>query len=344
MERSDFYYHLPEDLIAQYPSEQRAGSRLLYLNGASGRIIDQQFRELPSLLSREDLLIFNNTKVIPARLVGVKESGGKVEVLIERLLDKHCALAQVRASKALRQGRRLLLEQSVEVEIGERVADLYKLRFLDPRPLPQLLEAVGRVPLPPYLHREAEAIDKQRYQTVYASRPGAVAAPTAGLHFDQPLLTQLKAQGVEMGYVTLHVGAGTFQPVRATDITQHRMHAEYLEVPEQVCAQVQATQRRGGRVIAVGTTTVRALETASKDGVIVPYQGETEIFIFPSYRFRTVDALITNFHLPETTLLMLVCAFAGREKVLAAYRHAVDKNYRFFSYGDAMFVTAAESC
>jgi S-adenosylmethionine:tRNA ribosyltransferase-isomerase len=344
MERSDFYYHLPEDLIAQYPSEQRAGSRLLYLNGASGRIIDQQFRELPSLLSREDLLIFNNTKVIPARLVGVKESGGKVEVLIERLLDKHCALAQVRASKALRQGRRLLLEQSVEVEIGERVADLYKLRFLDPRPLPQLLEAVGRVPLPPYLHREAEAIDKQRYQTVYASRPGAVAAPTAGLHFDQPLLTQLKAQGVEMGYVTLHVGAGTFQPVRATDITQHRMHAEYLEVPEQVCAQVQATQRRGGRVIAVGTTTVRALETASKDGVIVPYQGETEIFIFPSYRFRTVDALITNFHLPETTLLMLVCAFAGRKKVLAAYRHAVDKNYRFFSYGDAMFVTAAESC
>jgi S-adenosylmethionine:tRNA ribosyltransferase-isomerase len=344
MERSDFYYHLPEDLIAQYPSEQRAGSRLLYLNGASGRIIDQQFAELPSLLSKQDLLIFNNTRVIPARLIGVKDSGGKVEVLIERLLDKHCALAQVRASKAPRQGRRLLLEQSVEVEIGERVADLYKLRFLDSRPLPQLLEAVGRVPLPPYIHREAEAIDKQRYQTVYASRPGAVAAPTAGLHFDQPLLAQLKAQGVEMGYVTLHVGAGTFQPVRATDITQHRMHAEYLEVPEQVCVQVQATQRRGGRVIAVGTTTVRALETASKDGVIVPYQGETEIFIFPSYRFRTVDALITNFHLPETTLLMLVCAFAGREKVLAAYRHAVDKNYRFFSYGDAMFVTAAESC
>ncbi|WP_041355601.1 tRNA preQ1(34) S-adenosylmethionine ribosyltransferase-isomerase QueA [Nitrosococcus halophilus] len=341
MQLSDFSYDLPERLIAQYPPERRGESRLLFLDGASGALRDQRFAELPALLSEGDLLVFNDTQVIPARLLGVKDSGGKVEVLIERILDQHRALAHVRASKPPRSGRRLVLEQSVEVEVGERVADLFELRFLDPRPLLQLLEAVGRMPLPPYIRRETTPIDRERYQTVYASRPGAVAAPTAGLHFNGPLLEQLQAQGVELGYVTLHVGAGTFQPVRVENIAEHRMHAEYVEVPEQVCAQVRETQRLGGRVVAVGTTTVRALETAAAGGAIAPYQGETEIFIFPGYRFRAVDALITNFHLPETTLLMLVCAFAGRDRVLAAYRHAVKEGYRFFSYGDAMLVTGA---
>lgn len=341
MQLSDFSYDLPERLIAQYPPERRGESRLLFLDGASGALRNRWFAELPALLSEGDLLVFNDTQVIPARLLGVKDSGGKVEVLIERILDQHRALAHVRASKPPRSGRRLVLEQSVEVEVGERVADLFELRFLDPRPLLQLLEAVGRMPLPPYIRRETTPIDRERYQTVYASRPGAVAAPTAGLHFNGPLLEQLQAQGVELGYVTLHVGAGTFQPVRVENIAEHRMHAEYVEVPEQVCAQVRETQRLGGRVVAVGTTTVRALETAAAGGAIAPYQGETEIFIFPGYRFRAVDALITNFHLPETTLLMLVCAFAGRDRVLAAYRHAVKEGYRFFSYGDAMLVTGA---
>lgn len=340
MQLNDFYYDLPERLIAHYPPKRRGESRLLFLEATSGVLMDQQFAELLTLLSEGDLLVFNNTKVIPARLLGVKDSGGKIEVLIERLLDGHRALAHVRSSKAPRPGSRLVLEHSVEVVVEERTADLFRLHFMDPRPLPQLLEAVGRVPLPPYIRREAGAIDKKRYQTVYASRPGAIAAPTAGLHFDRPLLRQLRAQGVRIGYVTLHVGAGTFQPVRVTHIAQHRMHTEYVEVSEQVCAQIQAAQREGGRVVAVGTTTVRALETASVAGSIAPYQGETDIFIFPGYQFHTVEALITNFHLPESTLLMLVCAFAGREKVLAAYRHAVEKKYRFFSYGDAMFVTA----
>jgi S-adenosylmethionine:tRNA ribosyltransferase-isomerase len=340
MQLSDFYYDLPENLIAHYPLECRGKSRLLFLDGASGRLMDQQFADLPALLSEGDLLVLNDTKVIPARLLGVKDSGGKVEVLIERLLDKHRALAHVRSSKALQPGRRLVLEQCVEVTVGERVADLFELHFLDSRPLPLLLEAVGRVPLPPYIRREAKVIDRERYQTIYAARSGAIAAPTAGLHFDRPLLEQLQAQGVRVGYITLHVGAGTFQPVRVKHIAQHRMHTEYVEVSEQVCAQVRTARREGGRVVAVGTTTVRALETASAAGFLTSYQGETEIFIFPGYRFHTVDALITNFHLPESTLLMLVCAFAGREKVLAAYHHAVEGGYRFFSYGDAMFATA----
>jgi S-adenosylmethionine:tRNA ribosyltransferase-isomerase len=341
MQLNDFYYDLPKDLIAHYPYKRRGESRLLFLDGDSGMLADRQFVDLPTLLSERDLLVFNDTKVIPARLLGIKDSGGKVEVLIERLLDKHRALAHVRSSKALQAGRRLVLEECVEVTVGERVADLIELHFLDSRPLPQLLEAVGRVPLPPYIRREAKIIDRERYQTVYASRPGAIAAPTAGLHFDEPLLEQLQARGVQIDYITLHVGAGTFQPVRVEHIAQHRMHPEYVEVSERVCAQVQTARRRGGRVIAVGTTTVRALESASAAGFLSPYRGETEIFIFPGYRFRSVDALITNFHLPESTLLMLVCAFAGREKVLAAYHHAVEEGYRFFSYGDAMFVTAA---
>lgn len=341
MHLSDFSYDLPESLIAQYPAEHRGESRLLFLDGTSGLTADKSFSELPSLLSKGDLLILNDTRVIPARLRGVKDSGGKVEVLIERLLDPHRALAHIRANKPLQPERRLILEHFVEVEIKSRLAELYELYFHDLRPLPQILEAVGRIPLPPYIRREAKEADRERYQTVYACRPGAVAAPTAGLHFSKPLLEHLQTQGVRIGYVTLHVGAGTFQPVRVREIAQHRMHAEYVEVTEQVCAQIRTTRREGRRVVAVGTTTVRALETASATGLIAPYQGETEIFIFPGYSFRSVDALITNFHLPESTLLMLVCAFAGREKALAAYRHAVAKGYRFFSYGDAMFVTLA---
>lgn len=339
MHLSNFTYSLPKRLIAQYPPKRRGESRLLSLDGDSGSVKDRQFIELPELLSAGDLLIFNNTKVMPARLQGVKDSGGKVEILIERFLDQHRALAHVRANKPLQTGCRLMIEQSVEVKVGGRVKELFELHFLDPRPLPQLLEAIGRIPLPPYIKRKTIPIDKERYQTVYASRPGAIAAPTAGLHFDELLLKQLQIHGIQLDCITLHVGAGTFQPVRVKNITQHQMHSEYVEVSKQTCAQIHKTQQEGKRVVAVGTTTVRALEAASAKGIIAPYQGETEIFIFPGYQFRTVNALITNFHLPETTLLMLVCAFAGSKQVLAAYRHAVKKGYRFFSYGDAMFIT-----
>ncbi|BAW80372.1 S-adenosylmethionine/tRNA-ribosyltransferase-isomerase [Candidatus Nitrosoglobus terrae] len=343
MQLSDFYYDLPKNLIADYPPKQRGGSRLLFLDPDSGLLIDQQFSNLSTLLSEKDLLILNDTKVIPARLLGVKTSGGKVEVLIERILNQHLALAHVRPGKTAQAGHRLVLEQSVEVIIGKCILDLVELHFLDPRPLPQILDEVGRIPLPPYIRREMSTLDSERYQTIYASRPGAIAAPTAGLHFNEFLLKQLQAKGVQIGYITLHVGTGTFQPVRVEHIHQHRMHSEYIEISEQVCAQIQATKQQGGRVIAVGTTTVRALESASVSGLLSPYQGETEIFIFPGYRFHTIDALITNFHLPKSTLLMLVCAFAGREKILAAYQHAVKKGYRFFSYGDAMFITSAKT-
>ncbi|ADJ28392.1 tRNA preQ1(34) S-adenosylmethionine ribosyltransferase-isomerase QueA [Nitrosococcus watsonii] len=342
MQLSDFTYNLPKQLIAQYPPKRRGGSRLLSLEGSSGIVKDQQFIELPELLSTGDLLVFNNTKVIPAKIQGVKDSGGKIEVLIERFLDQHRALAHVWANNPPRAGQSLVMEQSVEVEVRKRIKGLFELRFLDPRPLPQLLEAIGQIPLPPYIQRKTTSVDKERYQTVYASRPGAIAAPTAGLHFDKLLLKRLQAQGIQSGYITLHVGAGTFQPVRVKNITQHQMHSEYVEVSEQICTQIRDTQQAGGRIVAVGTTTVRALEAASAKGIIAPYQGETEIFIFPGYRFRTVNALITNFHLPETTLLMLVCAFAGSKQVLTAYRHAVKKGYRFFSYGDAMFITESK--
>jgi S-adenosylmethionine:tRNA ribosyltransferase-isomerase len=272
----------------------------------------------------------------------VKESGGRVEVLIERVLGAHCVLAQVRASKSPKRGGRLLLEGRLEAEVVGRREELYELRFCDPRPVPEVLEEVGRVPLPPYIARAAEATDAQRYQTVYAARPGAVAAPTAGLHFDRPLLERLAAAGVESTYVTLHVGAGTFQPVRAERLEEHVMHAEHVEVGTGVCEQVRAARARGGRVVAVGTTAVRSLESAAQGGELAPFRGETRLFIHPGYRFRCVDALITNFHLPESTLLMLVCAFGGYGSVMAAYRHAVEQRYRFFSYGDAMFITRAK--
>ncbi|HFC54180.1 MAG TPA: tRNA preQ1(34) S-adenosylmethionine ribosyltransferase-isomerase QueA [Gammaproteobacteria bacterium] len=338
MQRSQFHFDLPPGLIAQYPPARRGGSRLLHLP-ARGGVRDLRFRDLPDLLESGDLLVFNDTRVIPARLQGVKSAtGGRVELLVERVLDDHRALVHLRASKAPRGGTRLLLEGELEAEVEGREGDLFLLRFLDPRSVATLLERFGRMPLPPYIERQVQELDQERYQTVYARRDGAVAAPTAGLHFDEEMLRRIKAMEVETAFVTLHVGAGTFQPVRVDDIGQHRMHSEYAEVTAEVCGQVRRVREGGGRIVAVGTTVVRTLESAAGDGGVEPFKGETDIFIRPGYRFRVVDALLTNFHLPESTLLMLVCAFAGQERVMSAYRHAVEQRYRFFSYGDAMFL------
>ena len=343
MQRSDFYFELPPALIAQHPSPQRSQSRLLCLDGQSGSMQDRGFTELPALLQAGDLLVFNDTRVIPARLLGHKHSGGKVEVLVERLLDDRRALGYVRASKPPKIGSRFTLTGQTAAPAAATVLgrkdDLFELRFEDSRSVLEIVETLGHTPLPPYISRPADQADDERYQTVYARHKGAVAAPTAGLHFDRPLLDLLAQRGIESAYITLHVGAGTFHPVRVDTIEEHKMHSEWAVVPEQVCAQVRATRARGGRVVAVGTTSARALESAAQGGELQPFQGETNIFIYPGYRFRTIDALLTNFHLPESTLLMLVCAFAGTERVLAAYRHAVEKGYRFFSYGDAMFLT-----
>lgn len=335
---SDFHYELPPDLIAQQPLAQRSASRLLHLDSAGLQPVDRQFTGLPELLRAGDLLVFNDTRVIPARLYGVKDSGGRIEVLVERVLDAQRMLAQIRASKPPRSGSALLLEGSLAVTVYARYDDLYELHSAASTPLSVLLERFGHMPLPPYINRADAAADRERYQTVYARKPGAVAAPTAGLHFDAPLLAQLRAQAVQSAYVTLHVGAGTFQPVRVARIEDHRMHSEAIAVDAAVCEQVRATRAAGGRVIAVGTTAVRSLETAARGGELAPYSGETDIFIYPGYQFRVVDALLTNFHLPASTLLMLVCAFGGHERVMAAYRHAVAQRYRFFSYGDAMLV------
>jgi S-adenosylmethionine:tRNA ribosyltransferase-isomerase len=338
MQRSDFYYELPEELIAQRPTLERRDSRLLCLDGSDGSVADRQFADLPGLLHPGDLLVFNDTRVIPARLFGRKESGGAVEVLVERVTGEQAVLAHVRASKSPKAGSWLTLEESIEVEVTGREGALFKLRF--PGPVLELLKQHGRMPLPPYIEREAGESDSERYQTVYASKEGAVAAPTAGLHFDEAMLEHLGKMGIESAYVTLHVGAGTFQPVRVDDIREHHMHSETIEVPPAVVEAVARTRVRGGRVVAVGTTVVRSLESAARanDGELAAFSGETDIFIYPGYRFRVIDALLTNFHLPESTLLMLVSAFAGYEQVMRAYRHAVNEKYRFFSYGDAMFV------
>jgi S-adenosylmethionine:tRNA ribosyltransferase-isomerase len=339
MKTSDFRFDLPEELIAQYPSSERSASRLLALDGDSGRVQDLQFTDLLSLLKPDDLLVFNNTRVMPARLLGQKETGGKVEVLVERVLDHQRVLAHVRSSKSPGVGRKLLLEQQVEAEVVARHEALFELSFPNTDSVVEMLETVGRMPLPPYIEREVDRADLERYQTVYAQHTGAVAAPTAGLHFDRAMLQKISDAGIETAELTLHVGAGTFQPVRVDDIRSHQMHGEVIEVSQQVCDQVKATRQRGGRVIAVGTTSVRALESASQNGDIEAYQGETDIFIYPGYQFRSVDAMVTNFHLSESTLLMLVSAFAGREHILNAYQHAIEQRYRFFSYGDAMFMT-----
>jgi len=337
MKRSDFHYELPGSLIAQHPLAERAASRLLVMDGA-GALEDRMFAELPDLLDSEDLLVFNDTRVIPARLFARKASGGRVEILVERLLGGRDILAQARASKPLREGSVLSLAPDVEARVGRREGPFHRLSLRGPGNVMEILERIGHVPLPPYIGRRDEPLDRNRYQTVYAQRHGAVAAPTAGLHFDEALLERLRGRGIRTAFVTLHVGAGTFQPVREEDISRHRMHEEYMEVSRAVCEQVEAARRRGGRVIAVGTTVVRCLETAARSGTLAPFSGSTGIFITPGYAFACVDALVTNFHMPESTLLMLVCAFGGMDRVLRAYRHAVEEKYRFFSYGDAMFL------
>ncbi|KAA1192357.1 tRNA preQ1(34) S-adenosylmethionine ribosyltransferase-isomerase QueA [Pseudohalioglobus sediminis] len=345
MKRSDFAFELPPELIAQHPLPERSASRMLCLDGGSGEVAHLSFTDIVDELSPDDLLVFNNTRVIPARLWGQKASGGKVEILIERVTGSHSAVAHVRCSKSPRPGTRILLAAERGGEPGEhslevtgRQEDLFLLSSAGGPPLADILQQTGHMPLPPYIEREDELADRNRYQTVYAEREGAVAAPTAGLHFSEELLARIDARGVQRAMVTLHVGAGTFQPVRADNIEDHQMHAEFADVSESVCAAVREAQQRGGRVIAVGTTAVRSLESASAGGEIQPFTGDTDIFIFPGYRFRTVDAMITNFHLPESTLMMLVSAFAGREHIMRAYREAIAERYRFFSYGDAMFI------
>jgi S-adenosylmethionine:tRNA ribosyltransferase-isomerase len=333
--RADFHYDLPESLIAQQPLAERSASRMLTLDGATGEFADRAVRDLPSMLAPGDLLVFNDTRVIPARLYAMKESGGKVEVLLERPLDGHTALVHARASKPLRPDMPLSSRGGTLRTIEKR-GDLWVIEL--PGPALSFFERYGQMPLPPYIRREPDASDARRYQSVFARRQGAVAAPTASLHFDDPLLAAIEARGVERTFVTLHVGAGTFQPVRTESVGAHVMHAEFVEVSSDTCERIAATRSRGGRVIAIGTTVVRALESAAGGGELAPFVGDSTLFIVPGFRFRVVDAMLTNFHLPESTLLMLVSAFAGREAVLAAYRHAASSGYRFFSYGDAMFV------
>ena len=338
MRRSDFHFDLPPELIAQRPLTQRSASRLLALEGASGALTDLAFQALPLLLRPGDLLVFNDTRVIPARLYARKATGGRVEILLERLLSPRRASAQVRASKSPKPGGLLLLAGGERIEVVDRDDDLFVLQALDAN-FAELMRQHGHMPLPPYIERDDDAADQARYQTVYARRDGAVAAPTAGLHFDVEILEAVAAMGVETAQVTLHVGAGTFQPVRVEDLNQHRMHAEWLEVGEDVCDRVARTRARGGRVVAVGTTSVRSLETAAAGGALAPFAGDSRLFIRPGYRFQVVDAMITNFHLPVPYLLMLVSAFAGHRHIMTAYAHAVAARYRFFSYGDAMFLT-----
>ncbi|RQT14659.1 tRNA preQ1(34) S-adenosylmethionine ribosyltransferase-isomerase QueA [Burkholderia contaminans] len=341
---SDFDFNLPPELIAQTALPDRTASRLLEVDGtvAPARLVDRHFTELPSCIAAGDLLVFNDTKVLKARFFGLKASGGKIEVLIERVTGTHTALAQIRASKSPGAGTTLRLADAFDVTVGERVDPFFTLNF--PAPCLDLIEQYGRLPLPPYIEHDPDATDETRYQTVYASNPGAVAAPTAGLHFDQPMLDRLDAMGVERATLTLHVGAGTFQPVRVDNIAEHKMHSEWYDLPQSLVDKIAATRARGGNVIAVGTTSMRALEAAARSAdeagrPLAATQAETDIFITPGYRFRVVDRLVTNFHLPKSTLLMLVSAFAGVQTIRAAYRHAIDERYRFFSYGDAMLLT-----
>jgi S-adenosylmethionine:tRNA ribosyltransferase-isomerase len=334
--RIDFHYELPEELIAQQPLAERSASRLLTLDGRSGALCDRQMRDLPQLVAPGDLLVFNDTRVIPARLYALKDSGGKVELLLERPLEAANALVHARASKPLKPAMELTSRGGL-IRVIEKRGDLWVVEL--PEPALTFFERYGQMPLPPYIRREPNAADATRYQSLFARRHGAVAAPTASLHFDTELLAALDARGVQRAFITLHVGAGTFQPVRTDAVGAHVMHAEFVEVNAAACEAIAAARARGARVVAVGTTVVRALESAAGGGVLAPYVGDSSLFIVPGFRFRIVDAMVTNFHLPESTLLMLVSAFAGREAVLAAYTHAVAGQYRFFSYGDAMFVT-----
>lgn len=337
----EFSFELPEQLIASEPQAERSASRLLVMDRQTGDLQHHIFKDILQLLNPGDLLVFNNTRVIPARLFGEKSSGGKVEVLVERLLAGQRFLAHIRASKAPKPGTELLLENSARVIMQQRHDTLFELELLGDEPVLAMLERLGHMPLPPYIARPDTEEDKARYQTVYNEKPGAVAAPTAGLHFDQPLLDQLKAKGIEFGFVTLHVGAGTFQPVRVDSVLEHKMHAEYIEVEQAVVDAIAACKARGNKVVAVGTTSVRSLESAAQQhgGVLKPYHGDTQIFIYPGYEFQVIDALITNFHLPESTLIMLVSAFSRRAHVMRAYQTAITEGYRFYSYGDAMFIS-----
>lgn len=339
MHIDEFDYELPEDLIARHPLPERGASRLMHVDGVAGTYTDRMFSDLPSLMRPGDLMVFNDSRVIKARLHGEKATGGRVEVLIERVIGEHEALAQLRASHKPKPGSRLRLAGAFEVEVLAREGEFFRLRFDPAHTVFDWLERYGEVPLPPYIDRPAEAADAERYQTVYARTPGSVAAPTAGLHFDQAMLERLREIGVALAWVTLHVGAGTFQPVRVKDVRAHRMHSEWYEVPPETAAAVAAARARGGRVLAVGTTSLRTLEAAAlDDGGVRPGSGETDLFITPGYRFRVVDRLITNFHLPRSTLLMLVYAFGGVALMRQAYAHAVASRYRFYSYGDAMLI------
>ncbi|MDO6428493.1 tRNA preQ1(34) S-adenosylmethionine ribosyltransferase-isomerase QueA [Thalassotalea sp. 1_MG-2023] len=348
MRVADFSFDLPEELIARYPKAERTASRLMVLDGCSGALQDAHFVNVIDQLNAGDLLVFNNTRVIPARMFGQKKTGGKLEVLVERILDDKRFLAHVRASKSPKPGTELVLENKVSATMVARHDALFEIEISHQDNVLTVLENIGHMPLPPYIDRPDEESDKERYQTVYNEKPGAVAAPTAGLHFDDALLKRIKEKGVNTAFVTLHVGAGTFQPVRVEQIEDHIMHAEYAEVPQDVVELIQQTKASGGRVIAVGTTSVRSLESAAKAAkktgeTLVPFYGDTDIFITPGYEFELIDALITNFHLSESTLLMLVSAFAGYDNIMAAYKHAVSERYRFFSYGDAMFLTRRQS-
>lgn len=331
-------YELPDELIARYPSDKRSNSRLLCLDGDSGHCQDRYFYQLADQLQAGDLLVFNDSRVMPARLKTVKTTGAQVEVLVERVVSPQKAWAHVKANRSPKPGTILNITNDITAEVGERDDDLFCLYLADTQDWMSVLHAWGLMPIPPYFNRESEAIDRQRYQTVYAQQEGSVAAPTAGLHFDQALLTQLQNQGVELAFLTLHVGAGTFQPVRSQDIREHDMHAEYMRLPHNLCATINQAKQEQRRVIAVGTTVVRALESAAQQGQVYPYEGDTDIFIYPGFEFQIIDALITNFHLPQSSLLMLVSAFCGFDTLFKAYEHAIVEGYRFFSYGDAMFI------
>ena len=338
MKKSDFKYLLPDALIAQKPLAERDGSRLLCMDRNTSVTIDRQFSDFIDLINERDVLVFNDTKVIPARLFGNKQSGGKVEILIERILDDYHAIAHVKASKSPKPGTLIKLDKGFQCLVQGRVDDLFLLEFDDFKVL-ELLEQIGHIPLPPYITRADDESDLTRYQTVFAKESGAVAAPTAGLHFDLAMMNKIKAKGAQIVFVTLHVGSGTFQPMRVEDLSEHIMHKEFFAVNQETVDAVKLARARGGRVVAIGTTAVRALESASKSGVLVAGFGDTDLFITPGYQFNSVDAILTNFHLPESTLLMLVSAFAGYQSIMGAYNHAIDHSYRFFSYGDAMFLS-----
>ncbi|WP_109124843.1 tRNA preQ1(34) S-adenosylmethionine ribosyltransferase-isomerase QueA [Dyella sp. C11] len=338
MKKTDFDFELPPELIAQAPLAERSASRLLVLDVEAQTRQDRMFRDLPEFLREGDLLVFNDTRVLPARLYGRKDTGGQVEILIERVTGAHEAIVQLGVSKKPKEGGRIELADGSHAVVLGREGPFFRLRFESTDPLERLLLRLGEMPLPPYIERHADASDLERYQTVFAREPGAVAAPTAGLHFDEATLALLRERGIQFGYVTLHVGAGTFQPVRADDIKDHQMQREWLNVGASLVEQIRRTRAAGGRVFAVGTTVVRARESAVRDGELQPFAGETQIFIFPGYKFTSVDGLLTNFHLPQSTLLMLVSALAGRDFMLGSYRHAVEQRYRFFSNGDAMLI------